>query len=150
VELLELLKRGEIAEERTGVWCARDAGKTWRLVIRPGIRDGAAGGSGVAESVGEMGEFVGDSVGLEIGDVEVGAIDGPLFEITTDDFGVVMMLGFVRSNRERGEEKRGKQTDGYSQKTEFHRTHLGAEKISDGESIDLYSGEGKSEFYLGK
>ncbi len=89
----ELLERGEIAVKRAGVGSTGDAGKIRILVVGPGVGDGATGGGGVTESLGEMSEFVGDAVGLEIGDIEVGAVDGPLFEIAADDFG--MFFGFV-------------------------------------------------------
>lgn len=96
-----------------------------------------------------MGELVGDTVGLEIGDVEAGAVNGPLFEITTDNFGVVIIVGFVCEKRKSCKEKDGEQKHRNRQTTDFHRTHLGAED-SDAERIDLYSGEGKWLFWRGK
>jgi len=149
MELLELLKRGEIAVERTGVGSASDAGKIGSLVIGPGIGDSAACGSGVTESVSEMSEFAGDAIGLEIGDIEVGAIDGPLLEITTDNFGVVGVVGFVGGERERCEEEDGERTEKHRETTDFHRTHLGAKELDEG-TIDLYSGGGKSDVLVGK
>ena len=55
--------------------------------------------------LGEMGELVGDTVGLEIGDVEAGAVNGPLFDITNDNFGVVIIVGFVCEKKKSCKEK---------------------------------------------
>jgi len=144
VELLELLERGEIAVERAGVGFASDAGEIRSLVVGPGIGDGAAGRRGVTESVGKMREFVGDAVGLEIGDVEAGAVDGPLFEIAADNFVGPTIVEIVGGEGESRAGDGDEQTQGYSERTEFHRTHLETERIRTGESVDLYSTWGKS------
>jgi hypothetical protein len=79
-----------------------------------------------------MREFVGDAVGLEIGDVEVGAIDGPLFKIAANNFAVMIVVEIVCGEGESRETDGDEQTDGYSDGTEFHKAHLEAERIGTG------------------
>jgi hypothetical protein len=77
-----------------------------------------------------MGEFVGDAVGLEIGDVEVGAVDGPLLEVAAYDFGVVMVFGLVGGE---GEDRNEEQTCEYGEIAQFLRTHFKAEAVKRGD-----------------
>ena len=143
-----MLERGEIAVERAGVGSAVDAGKIRGLIVGPGIGDGTTGRSGVTESVGEMGELVSYTVGLEIGDIVIGSVDGPLLEIAADDFELVVEGG-LGEEWSGGNAENKEKTHGDSKTAQFHRTHLGAERVPSRGTVDLYSSDGKGEVCWG-
>src|ERR1700678_1580313 len=101
MELLELLNRGKISIERPRVGDTAHAGKIGTLVVSPGIGDGACGcrsGGYVCKGVEQVGEFTGDAILLQICDVVTGVIDTPLFEVSSENLGVILTLSERGSN----------------------------------------------------
>src|SRR6202034_2954318 len=92
---LELLDSGEISVEWPGVGSTVHAGQVGRLIVGPGIGIGACrrrGGRDVAKGVEEVRQFIGHTVLLQVRNVIASVVDTPLFEVSSQDFFMVMIL----------------------------------------------------------
>src|SRR5271166_4799947 len=95
MQCLELLNGRKISIERPRIGSAVHARQIWRLIVGPRIGNGACRRRSrrhVAESVEEVRQLIGDTILLQVRNVVAGIIDTPLFEVSSENFYLIMVL----------------------------------------------------------
>ena len=92
---LELLDGRKISVKRPRVGSTVHAGQVWRLIVGPGVSDGACwrrSGRNIAKGVDEVRQFIGHTILLQVRNVIASVIDTPLFEVSSQNFSLVVVL----------------------------------------------------------